>query len=265
MRDDLLDAHRTGKLMLFVGAGVSANLGLPSWDALIAHIAKELGYDPKIFSTYGTPLALAEFYKKKKGGLGKLRSWMDLEWHNKSTTDISKSEIHRLITQGNFSRIYTTNYDRWLEYAHDKFCVKYDKIASVVDLVCVTDGRRQIIKLHGDFDSDASLVLDETSYFQRLDFDTPLDIKLRHDLLGSSVLFIGYSLNDPNIRLMFYRLTEMWGRSTLASARPKSYVFTNRPNPVAQEVLSHWGIEMIVSEEDDPKKALTDFLQNLVT
>lgn len=264
MKYDLLDAHRTGKLMLFVGAGVSANLGLPDWDTLIAHIAEELGYDPKIFATYGDHLALAEFYKKKKGGLGALRSWMDREWH-KPATDISKSDIHQLITQGNFSRIYTTNYDRWLEYAHDAFGVKYDKIASVADLVSVTEGHRQIIKLHGDFDADDSLVLDETSYFQRLDFDTPLDIKLRNDVLGSSVLFIGYSLNDLNIRLLFYRLTEMWGRSTLASARPKSYVFTHRPNPVAQELLSHWGIEMIVSEDDDPRKALTGFLQDLVT
>lgn len=263
MNDELLDAHRTGKLMLFVGAGVSANLGLPNWDALIAHIAGELGYDPKIFSTYGTHLALAEFYERKKGGLGALRSWMDREWH-KPTTDISKSDVHRLITQGNFSRIYTTNYDRWLERAHDAFGVKYDKIASVADLVSVTDGRRQIIKFHGDFDADASIILGETSYFRRLDFNTPLDIKLRNDVLGSSVLFIGYGLNDINIRLLFYRLTEMWGRSTLASARPKSYVFTNRPNPVAQEVLSHWGIEMITSEEDDPQKALTNFLQDLV-
>ncbi len=264
MKDDLLAAHRDGKLMLFVGAGVSANLGLPNWSDLIKHIAEELGYDPEIFSTYGTHLALAEFYRNKKGGLGHLRSWMDREWH-KPSTDISKSEIHRLITQGNFSRIYTTNYDRWLEYAHDAFHVKYDKIASVADLVSVTDGYRQIIKLHGDFDADDSIVLDETSYFQRLDFDTPLDIKLRSDVLGSSVLFIGYSLNDLNIRLLFYRLTEMWGRSALRSARPKSFVLTNRPNPVAQEVLSHWGIEMVISEEDDPKEALMALLQELVS
>lgn len=264
MNDELLEAHRTGKLMLFVGAGVSANLGLPNWNALISHIAEELGYDPKIFATYGSVLALAEFYKKKKGTLGSLRSWMDREWH-KSTTDISKSDIHRLITEGNFSRLYTTNYDRWLEYAHDKFAVKYDKIASAADLATAANDRRQIIKFHGDFDADDSIVLDETSYFQRLDFETPLDIKLRNDVLGSSVLFIGYSLTDLNIRLLFYRLTEMWGRTTLPSARPKSYIFTNRPNPVAQEVLSHWGIQMIVSEEDDPKKALTDFLHELVT
>lgn len=263
MNDQLLDAHRTGKLLLFVGAGVSVNLGLPNWDELIEHIAEDLGYDPKIFSTYGTHLALAEFYKEKKGGLGSLRSWMDREWH-KTTTDISKSGIHRLITQGNFSKIYTTNYDRWLERAHDAFGVKYDKIASVADLVSATDGQRQIVKFHGDFDADDSIVLGETSYFQRLDFNTPLDIKLRNDVLGSSVLFIGYSLNDINIRLLFYRLTEMWGHSAISSARPKSYIFTNRPNPVAQEILSRWGIEMIASDEDDPKKALTDFLHDLV-
>jgi hypothetical protein len=135
----------------------------------------------------------------------------------------------------------------------------------VADLVTVTEGRRQIVKLHGDFTDDESLVLDESSYFRRLDFDTPLDIKLRNDVLGNSVLFVGYSLKDINIRLLFYRLTEMWGRSVLSSARPKSYIFMHRPNPVAEEILRHWGIEVIVSEEDDPKLALTNFLKELVT
>ena len=49
MRTELLEAHRSGKLMLFVGAGVSANLGLPSWGQLISQIAQELGYDPAVF------------------------------------------------------------------------------------------------------------------------------------------------------------------------------------------------------------------------
>lgn len=264
MNTDLLQAYRNGKLMLFVGAGVSANLNLPTWNELIDRIAQDLGYDPKIFSTYGTPLALAEYYKRKKGTLGPLRSWMDREWH-KPSIDVSNSEIHRLITLGRFSRIYTTNYDRWLEMAHDKFEVPYDKIASVSDLVSANESRRQIVKFHGDFDNEDSIVLDETSYFQRLNYDSPLDIKLSNDILGNSVLFIGYSISDINIRLLFYRLTEMWGRSVLPSARPRSYVFTNRPNPVAKEVLGQWGIEMIVSEEDDSKKALTKFLEKLVS
>ena len=118
--------------------------------------------------------------------------------------------------------------------------------------------------MQGDFSADDSIVFDETTYYQRLNFDTPLDIKLRNDVLNNSVLFIGYSLTDFNIRLLFYRLTEMWGRSPLASVSPKSYVFTHSPNQAA-EVLRQWGIKMIVSAEDDPKKALTDFLQELAT
>ncbi len=248
--------------MLFAGAGVSANLGLPTWNDLISRIALELDYDPTIFATYGDALALAEFYTRKVGSIGPLRSWMDREWH-RSGIDVSQSDIHRLIALGKFSRIYTTNYDRWLETAHQEFDVQYDKIAKVSDLVSTSDGRRQIIKLHGDFDDDASIVLSETSFFERMSFESPLDIKLRNDVLGNAVLFIGYSLSDINMRLLFYRLAKMWGDSALPASRPKSYVFTHRPNPVAQEVLGSWGIELIVSDEDDPKTALTEFLAEL--
>jgi hypothetical protein len=261
--NDLKEAYRVGKVILFAGAGVSANLGLPTWSQLIDRIAGELGYDPNIFSTYGNPLALAEYYRRKKGSIGPLRSWMDREWHP-TDVDVKSSEIHRHIVEGNFSKIYTTNYDRWLELAHAAYGKKYVKVANVADLVMATDSQRQIIKLHGDFDDDDSIVLDETSYFERLSFETPLDIKLRADVLGSSVLFIGYSISDINIRLLFYKLTKMWSQHTLSSARPKSYLFSNRPNPVAEEVLGHWGINMVISDDDDPKSALTTFLRELV-
>jgi hypothetical protein len=262
VNDDVLEAYRSNRLMLFAGSGVSANLGLPTWGDLIDHIALDLGYDPKIFATYGDALALAEFYVGKKGSIGPLRSWMDRQWHQ-SDIDVTKSEIHRLIALGQFSRIYTTNFDRWLETAHEAFGVHYDKVAKVSDLVATSDGHRQIVKLHGDLEDDTSIVLSESSFFERLSFESPLDIKLRNDVLGNAVLFIGYSLSDINMRLLFYRLAKMWGNSPLSASRPKSYIFTHRPNPVALEVLGSWGIELIVSDEDDPKMALTEFLAEL--
>jgi hypothetical protein len=260
----LKHAYRTGKVLLFAGAGVSANLGLPNWSQLIARIAQELDYDPSVFGTYGGHLELAEFYKLKKGSIGALRSWMDREWH-KPDVDIKSSEIHRLIAQGNFSRIYTTNYDRWLERAHEAYGKPFVKVTNVADLAKVNDSDRQIIKFHGDFDDDTSIVLDETSYFERLSLETPLDIKLRADVLGTSVLFIGYSISDPNMRLLFYRLTKMWSHPAFVSTRPNSYLFSHRPNPVAEEILSRWGIRMIVPDDDDPKRALTSFLNDLVS
>lgn len=260
--DLLKDAYRNNRLILFVGSGVSANIGLPPWKELIDEIATQLGYDPEVFNTYGNFLALAEYYRIKKGNIGPLRSWMDREWHR--DIEIRDSEIHRLIVHGRFPAIYTTNYDRWLEYAHDAYGVEYVKIANASDLTKAHDGMRQIVKFHGDFDDDASIVLDETSYYQRLQFETPLDIKLRADTLSKAVLFIGYSLSDTNIRLLFHKLSKIWNEHEALGVRPISYVFSHKPNPVQEEVLSQWGIRMITSEDDEPGLALKNFLQQLV-
>jgi len=260
--EPLIEAYKQGNLILFVGAGVSRSLGLPSWSELIDEIARQLGYDPDVFKSYGNNLALAEYYKIKKGSIGPLRSWMDREWHSKSIK-IGDSEIHKLIVNGLFSRIYTTNFDRWLELAHDFYQKKYIKIASVSDLINIEEGTRQIIKFHGDFDEDDSIVFDESSYFERLDFETPLDIKLRSDVLCKSVLFIGYSLSDINIRFLFYKLAKIWKASGFVGTRPNSYVFSLHPNPVQEDILKQWDIKMVSSESDNPNEALLIFLKSL--
>lgn len=132
MNAQLIEDYKRGKIILFVGAGVSANLGLPTWGKLIGQLANELGYDPDIFKTYGDFLALAEYYRIKKGSIGSLRSWMDREWHA-SSIDVSTSEIHKHIAKGNFPIIYTTNYDNWIENAYDFYGEKYNKIVKVND------------------------------------------------------------------------------------------------------------------------------------
>ncbi|OHB52683.1 MAG: Sir2 family NAD-dependent protein deacetylase [Planctomycetes bacterium GWF2_42_9] len=259
MKNLLKDAYRRKALILFVGSGISSNLGLPTWKQLISEIAKQLDFDPDVFKTYGSPLALAEYYKLTKTKLGGLRSWMDINWHTaKIEEEMKKSKVHELIANGKFPIIYTTNYDRWIEKAFEHYKVNYTKIAKVSDLLNQNDGITQIIKFHGDFDDDQSIVLDESSYFRRLDFEDPLDIKLRSDILGKSVFFIGYSLSDINIRLLFYKLTKIWESD---NGRPSSYFFSNRPNPIQEKIFKNWGIEMISSEEhDDANKGCEELL-----
>jgi hypothetical protein len=123
------------------------------------------------------------------------------------------------------------------------------------------DGVTQIVKFHGNFDNDASIVLTESSYFSRLDFESPLDVKLRADLLGRTVLFIGYSLADINIRYMLYRLSRQW--SAYSDARPKSFMFLARPNPIHERILAQRGINAFDSDLDDPTTGLLTFLRQL--
>ncbi|PCJ99173.1 MAG: Sir2 family NAD-dependent protein deacetylase [Zetaproteobacteria bacterium] len=260
--EQLLTSFRQGDVILFIGSGVSAGLGLPTWDQLIDKIAKELGYDPSVYKTFGNHYALAEYYRIEKGNISGLTRWMDKEWHS-SDIDISTSRIHELIAHLPCSIMYTTNYDRWLENSFKHYGKEFVKISSVSDLTKVELGKTQIIKFHGDFDDDSSIVLDETSYFKRLDFETPLDIKLRSDVLGKSVLFVGYSLSDINLRYLFYKLSKLWEINNGDAAQPRSYIFSPRPNAIQEAIFDQWGINMISSEIEDPEDATIDFLEKL--
>ncbi|WP_281915272.1 SIR2 family NAD-dependent protein deacylase [Caldimonas thermodepolymerans] len=262
--DDLRADCRRGKVLLFVGAGVSLSLGLPDWSELIDHMAQELGFEPDEFRGYGSYLALAEYFRLHHGDVAQLHRWMDRRWHDAGIR-VQDSRVHELIVRGGFRLIYTTNYDRWLERAFEHHGRPYVKIVDVGDLAHIRpDATTQIVKFHGDFEREDSIVLDETSYFRRLEFESPLDIKLRADVLGRSVLFIGYSLSDVNLRYLFFRLACLWKQAMPGTPQPRSYIFTPEPNPVQQAVLGQWGIEMLSVDAGDPGQALAAFLEQVV-
>ncbi|MGC4377654.1 SIR2 family protein [Fictibacillus sp. Mic-4] len=264
MLDELAVSIKNKNVILFVGAGVPRNIGLPSHSELIDKMVKDLGYEPTEFNQLGNGnyLELAEYYYLEKGSLRSLRSWMDQLWDTKDV-DIGQSEIYKHIIDLDIPLIYTTNYDRWLECAFDYYKKKYIKITNVADIVKARNNEPQIVKFHGDLDDDASIVLTESSFFHRLDFETPLDIKLRSDALGKSILFIGYSLTDINIRFMLFKLQQQWKLSNCENMRPKSYIFLTKSNMVRERILEERGITPIVSEIDDPGEALNVFLKNL--
>jgi hypothetical protein len=259
----LREAYQRQKLVLFVGAGLSFSLGLPPWSELIRHMAEQLGLDPASLPGDVGHLTLAEYFRLRNGSIGPLRSWMDREWHRESI-DVKASRPHALIARGNFPLIYTTNYDRWLENAFEHHKRPYVRVVSVADLAHLEPGVTQIIKFHGDFENDDSIVLDESSHYRRLDFESPLDIKLRADTLGRSVLFIGYSLADVNIRYLFYKLSQLWRSAEPSVPQPTSYVFSPSGNPVQEAVLAQWGIRMVALERKDATQALVEFLEGVV-
>lgn len=260
---ELVTAIRERTALLFVGAGVSMNLGIPSWGELTAHIAERLGYAPAEFAELGDDQTLAEYYALHTGSIGPLRSWMDVEWHRDAAAKVRESDIHRLIVKLGFPVVYTTNYDRYLELAHEVHGGKYTKVANIGEMAAATPGVTQIVKFHGDFEDDGSIVLTESSHFERLSLDGPLDLKLRADLLGRTALFIGYSMSDVGIRYLLYRLHKLWEGSGYAKARPRTYVFLGRPNPVQQRVLAEWGIVPLFSEAADIGEGLRQLLEDL--
>jgi hypothetical protein len=188
---------------------------------------------------------------------------MDRNW---SIPDeiLKTSRVHQLICELDFPILYTTNFDRNLETAFQLHGREFVKIVNAKDVARVRDGVPQIVKFHGDFDDDQSIVIAETDYLDRLSFESPLDIKFRSDALGKTILFIGYSLTDLNIRFLLHRLWKTWRASGFERDRPQSYVFMLRPDPIEQAVLEQWGIRVLSEECDDQEHALEYFLGKLL-
>ncbi len=206
----LIEAVRQRNAILFVGAGLSSSLGLPLFNVLSAHLAEELGIrrPPAI----GFP-TLAEYYFLRSSKHAELFEWMRKTWHPEDLR-IGDSEAHKCIVNFNFPVIYTTNYDSWLERAFLEQGKPFRRIVYVADLAEMKPGETEIVKFHGDFDFPSTIILTESHFLRRMSLDEPLDIRLRSDSLARPILFAGYSLGDPNIRYLLYRLQQLWSSYT---------------------------------------------------
>jgi hypothetical protein len=263
-RDILAAAIQRRRAVLFVGAGVSMAVGLPSWQTLIDHLLDELKLDRDVIEGMhdGYPM-LAEYYRLKQGGIGPLRSWLDRNW-KVAVDQVAASQLHKLIVELDFPVIYTTNYDRNLETAFEIHGKPYAKISNAREIAGARQHVTHIIKYHGDFDDDSSLVLTETDFLNRLSFDSPLDIRFRADALTRTILFIGYSMSDPNIRLLLHRIWQTWEDSGHRENRPRSFVFMPSQNPVQEAILARWGIRMLSPESGARvDNALVGFLSDI--
>jgi hypothetical protein len=257
--EKLITAIKQRQVILFAGAGLSSHLGLPLFDVLKAHLGKELGipnWDELDFPT------LAEYYMLKTKTRDELWSWMKQIWHPENL-DVLASEPHRCIVGLGFPVIYTTNYDSWLETAFERAKKPFRKIVSVHDLAEASTGETEIIKFHGDFEDPDSIVLTESSFWRRMSLDEPLDIRLRSDSLGRPILFAGYSMTDPNIRYLLFKLRQLWEQHSDKAKKPTSYLLMQGVNEVQQGLLRERGVEPIVSVGRNANEQLTTFFRTL--
>jgi hypothetical protein len=260
----LRELRHEGKLIPFVGAGLSRPLGLPTWSELIDLIAEQLDYDPAVFKSNGDSLQLAEYYVATKGSIGPLRSIMDRAF-NPQDDDIAKSRAHTALVEMQVPLIYTTNYDEIIERAFELKERPCHTIANIDDIATAPSAGTHVVKFHGTFSDDASLVLTESSYFERLEFESAIDIKLRADTLGRALLFVGYSLSDVNIRYLLYKLHKLRQQVKRVGRRmPSAFLTTFGTGEIQKSLLARWDVSIIELDPINKSKSLDDFLEALV-
>lgn len=189
-----------GKLSVFVGAGVSRLSGYPSWYDLVQSMADEIGCtyikDEKGNAVFSSEelLKIPQMYHLNKGE-GTYRNKVKQGFQNAC----SPNEIHDLILSLHPNHILTTNYDTLLEETAIKFGRNYSVLNSN-QVVSKAETENYIIKVHGDFDAD--FVLKEQDYLDYENNYILIDNVVKTIFATNLVIFIGYGLNDYNIKLI---------------------------------------------------------------
>ena len=137
-----------------------------------------------------------------------------------SAVDIGRqpSPMLEALAQLDFPLVITTNYDQLFERAlqsagkQPRVCVYSPEPKPTTDFRNATPQAPVMYKLHGDIAHRDSLVVTDEDYIQfvlRMSDKEPYDpvpLSLKFHLTGWTTLFVGYSLLDYNLRLLFKTL-----------------------------------------------------------
>ena len=223
-------------LILFVGAGISANSNLPTWKELIQSFKKELNLPDGDSDDY---LRVAQYYYDT---FGKNQYTKKIEEVFSSKGTSKPNGLHTLIEKIAPKHIITTNYDSLLEDQFENGLIKYNVVAEDKDIP-YTSSERYLIKMHGDF-SKKNIVLKEDDYLDyALNFPM-VSTLIQSLIMNHTLLFVGYSLGDSTFNSIF-RLIQ----NTFKLDAKFAYFYTpEEPSMIIREYYKKQGI-IIVSNE----------------
>ena len=242
------------RLIPFVGAGFSDALELPSWESLLRRLTEEiegsLSFDELSRATGDDFLQIAEYlFLKCDRRIGPIRH--QVERALAARGPVTSSAPHVELANLGAPQIYTTNYDDLIEATYRDLGLPVTTVVLPKDVALANTERTQVVNYHGDLQHEQTLVLTESAYYKRLDFESPMDLKFRSDLLGKSVLFMGYSFRDINIRVIWFKLMDMMKDIPESDRRP-SYVVRIEPNEALSDLYAAVGLQTIVLNQDGP-------------
>jgi len=222
-----------GEGAYFLGSGISAGSDLPDWLGVMKDIAAPLG----LALTKDDDLAhIAQYCINADHGnrgplIGRLKRALSPHVQH-------PNPYHTAISRTNVTTIWTTNFDTLVEGA-----LATTRLAVRANDADLTGGTRdfdvELLKIHGCVDRSKAdeLVLTQEDYENFATSRPALCERLRHDLLHSSFLFIGYSYRDPNIATVLVE-----ARRLAAGATREHFFITKRetdPDAAQRQELWH--------------------------
>jgi hypothetical protein len=250
--DLVADAVRRHQCILFLGAGAHAP---PPEDSQFEYAEEQR---PPIGSALSRRLAdscgLAERHPTEDAGhLQRVALFFEIERSRHQLVEAVRDAVQvdrrpspmlRALAELEFPLVITTNYDQLFENAlaaagkQPRVAVYTPELEATTDYRDPTPDRPVVFKIHGDIDHPETLVVTDEDYIQfvlRMSNKDPYDpvpLTLKFYLTGWTTLFVGYSLLDYNLRLLFKTL-----RWKIDSANlPDMYSVDYHPDPLIFDV-----------------------------
>jgi hypothetical protein len=268
--EELAKHVKSGNCILFLGAGVHApppedskykypdEQRIPLGRDLSQKLADEFGYK-KVFCDHpcerpqSVPpdcdrscqdLQRVSLYIETEKAYGRKKLVDALDMHLRENK--KPSPALKMLSSMPFKIFVTTNYDRLLEAALNKFekdpvSIVYNCDTNIPTPDMTEDPTKErplLFKMHGDLNQRESIVITDEDYIifvQRMSDKEalhPVPQTVRFRMRQWPTLFVGYSLRDYNLRLMFRTLR--WRVDTVNF--PTSFAVDRNPDPLTLQV-----------------------------
>ena len=257
------DALKNNKISLFLGAGVSADAGVVTWDNLLQQLCIKKGLskiDCDIESTVKGRYIIDE-YKNINNTIPDdfYRDMRSILYAKTRTSKLIKS-IATLITSSNIESIISYNYDDLLEQEINNDFNKH--CDSVYDKTSPNDSNNLLVyHVHGYIPEKgkwSSIVLGESEYHKIYQESYNWsNVEQLHALCRSTCFFIGLSMSDPNLR----RLIDI--SLDGSDIDPVHYAFLRRIEynvPFMEKMMRSFGVNCIWYDNHKDLPALLDSL-----
>lgn len=265
---------------LFVGSGISRRyMGLPDWESLLRYFAEKVY--PK------NPLALEVFSSsdvnlKWQEVASRIEKEFNHVWLTDKLFEETREEYKDLVRQGispfkielamffksakkqkdnlhlidelaclinvgkrSVAGIITTNYDLLLE---DVFSGYNVFVGQEQLLFSETQGIAEIYKIHGCCNHPDSIVINENDYEEFNRKNAYLAAKLLTVFVEHPIIFIGYSLNDPNVLEILKAIADCLTQDNLSKLKNRfifvEYSAEPLDNPQVQSHTINFGGNM---------------------
>jgi len=262
--DELIEACKNNKCVPFVGAGMSAQSGLPSWSDIINEMSSFLinrslrKVDEENWLKQNGALLVAERFKEtitRSQYQIHLNKWFD-------PPEVNLSNAHTSLFKIKWPFLITTNFDRLLELAYSNARQKMARTPITFEELVRAEASNEpyILKLHGSVEDPESIVLTETDY-ARMDSDK--NDMLKHIeksiMVFKKVLFLGFSMKDPEIRSAFLK-----SRIHSKGYALGDFTVLTKPNAVEKEIWEKRGLTVIALNDHSELSEFLNILDTLI-